>query len=69
MINFSQFLDIVNEKYNGNEFELRYGQTIMNVLNYVWPDKYKEITNTSYDCFYNDGIVDKTLTKLHKEWI
>jgi hypothetical protein len=40
----------------------------MNTLMSVWPDKYKELTNSEYDCFYNDGIVSRTLAKLETEW-
>lgn len=68
MLNFEQFLNLVDKKYTENEFELRYGQTIMNVLHIVWLDKYKEITNTDIDCFYDDGTVRFTLEKLEKDW-
>ena len=46
----------------------RYGQAVMNVLYDVWPKKYHEITNTDYDCFYTNQIVQSTLDKLEKEW-
>lgn len=35
--------------------ELRYGQAIMNALNDVRPDLYKEITGTNNDPFYDDN--------------
>lgn len=69
MLSFEQFLDAVNKEYDSKTFNSRYGQTIMNVLRKIWPEKYYEITNVEYDCFYDDGIVSKTLNKLQKEWI
>lgn len=67
-ISFKEFLQLVDNTYNYYSFELRYGQTIMNVLADNYPDKYKLIVNTENDCFYNDGIVRFTLDKLEKEW-
>lgn len=69
MITFKQFLKMVDETYNDHPFTFRYGQTIMNVLHQVWPEKYKEIMQINYDCFYDDGMVRITLDKLEKEWI
>lgn len=37
--------------------QLRYGQSVMNVLYNVWPEKYFEISNSDIDCFYYE-IVD-----------
>jgi len=68
MLSFEQFLNRVDKVYYENEFELRYGQTIMNVLYQVWPEKYKEISGGDYDCFYDDGTVRFTLDYLEKEW-
>jgi hypothetical protein len=68
MISFNKFLDTVDEVYNDYSFDLRYGQTIMNVLHKTWPEKYNEIKNTDYDCFYDDGTVAILLDKLNKEW-
>jgi hypothetical protein len=65
---FEQFLDKIDNTYNYYSFELRYGQTVMNVLAKYDSEKYKKITGTEYDCFYDDGIVSKTLDKLKKEW-
>lgn len=67
-ISFQQFLGIVDNTYNEHSFRWRYGQTIMNVLHGADPFKYNEIVSTEYDCYYNDGIVKSTLTKLEKEW-
>lgn len=63
---FEQFVSSVDHDFHTNE--LRYGQTLMNKLSGVWPEKYKELTHTENDCFYNDSVVDCTLTKLRKEW-
>ena len=65
---FEQFLDLVDKNYYENEFEIRYGQAVMNILNKVWPDKYKQISRTDYDCFYDDGIARLTIEKLKEDW-
>lgn len=65
---FEEFLLKVDSFYNENEFTLRYGQTIMNVLYKVRPEKYKEITGGDLDCFYDDGTVRLTLEHLEKTW-
>lgn len=46
----------------------RYGQTVMNVLYDVWPEKYNELRDTTYDCFYTNRYLSLTLEKLEKEW-
>lgn len=46
----------------------RYGQTVMNVLYNVWPEKYNEIRGTDIDCFYSNAKVEDVLDKLEKEW-
>lgn len=66
---FEQFLSKIDAFYNENEFEMRYGQTIMNVLYKVWPEKYKEISGGNLDCFYDDGIVKPTLDHLKRNWL
>ncbi len=65
---FKDFLDLVDKTYNDHSFELRYGQTVMNVLYSVWPDKYKEFVGTKFDCFYDDGSVRFALDELEKTW-
>ena len=65
---FQQFLNKVDNTYNDHPFVLRYGQTIMNILYEVWPEKYKQITGGQYDCFYDDGAVKYTLDLLEKSW-
>ena len=47
---------------------LRYGQTVMNTLSEVWPDKHRELILTDLDCFYNDNKADTTLSYLEKAW-
>jgi hypothetical protein len=71
MTKFEEFIDTVNRTYDSSELELRYGQVIMNTLYQVWPEKYKEISYTEYDCFYEDGwtfATSQTLEKLRNEW-
>lgn len=67
-MNFEQFLDKVDKFYYENEFELRHGQSIMNVLHLIRKDLYEKITNTDLDCFYDDGTVQFTLEYLEKAW-
>lgn len=67
-ISYKDFLQIVDDTYNENAFVFRYGQTVMNVLHKIWPEKYKQLMQINYDCFYDDGMVDITLEKLKKEW-
>ena len=67
-ISFKDFLQLVDVTYNHYSFELRYGQTIMNILYDTWPDKYNELKGSDYDCFYDDGSVKLTLVKLEQEW-
>lgn len=65
---FEQFLDKTDKFYYDHEFELRHGQSVMNILYKVRPDLYKKITQTDLDCFYDDGIVRLTLDHLEKTW-
>ena len=67
---FEEFIAAVDFKFNDGIYKnkLRYGQSIMNELWAVDPEKYKEITGTDYDCFYDDSIVPLLLEKLEKEW-
>lgn len=69
MITFKEFLDKVDQIYLNHSFEWRYGQTVMNVLRDVWLNKYNELVATENDCFYDDKVVEITLSKLEKEWI
>jgi hypothetical protein len=65
---FEEFVSKVDSMYTCQK-ELRYGQSLMNVLFEMWPDKYREITGTDDDCFYDDATVKLTLDKLKKEWV
>lgn len=64
---FDQFLDKIDDTYHTND-EMRYGQSLMSVLWEVWPEKYKEITGSDFDCFYDDRTTRFTIEKLEKEW-
>jgi hypothetical protein len=68
MLNFEQFLNRVDKVYYENEFELRYGQVLMNVLHQIWPDQYKKLSGGEYDCYYDDGTARSTLDYLEKVW-
>lgn len=46
----------------------RYGQTLMNVLWDVWPEKYNEIKDSDINCFYSNSTVPIVLNKLEEEW-
>ena len=66
-MSYDNFLDLVDKTFNN--FNWRYGQCIMNVLSYAWKQKYDELADSEYDCYYDDSIVKNTLFKLQKEWI
>ena len=68
MLSFEQFINLVDSTYNDRPFEFRYGQTVMNTLSSVWPEKYKELSGGYYDCFYDDGTVRFTLDRLQMDW-
>lgn len=65
---FEEFLQKVDRFYYDNEFDMRYGQSVMNILHKIWPEKYKEISGGDLDCFYDDGTVRFTLEYLEKAW-
>ncbi len=69
-MNFKLFLQLVDHKFHSAAYkeQLRYGQYVMNELYNIWPEKYAEITGTSYDCFYDNTLVQSTLFKLEKDW-
>jgi hypothetical protein len=71
MISFKEFVKKVDTTFSSYSYkqQLRYGQTIMNVLWEVWPEKYKEIQNSDIDCFYSNATIVDVLDKLEKEWI
>ena len=63
---YSDFRNKIDQ--NLKQYGLRYGQTVMNTLSEVWPDKHKELTSTDLDCFYNDKKTDTLLSYLEKTW-
>lgn len=76
---FKQFLQKVDDTFMNHQAarsdgkisasnQWRYGQTLMNVLYDVWPEKYKEISTSDIDCFYTNRNIDVVITKLEKEW-
>jgi len=69
-ISFTDFLARVNSEFYSTSYkdQLRYGQIIMNELYNIWPDKYYEITDSEYDCFYDNSRYQLTLIKLEQEW-
>jgi hypothetical protein len=80
MITFNEFLKKVDHTFLDHqaarsrgkikpENQWRYGQTVMNVLWEVWPEKYQEIKGSDTDCFYDNSTTQLTLDKLEKEWI
>lgn len=66
-ISFDCFLDTV-VLIHKNHKELRYGQSLMNHLYLVWPEKYNEISGTDDDCFYNDAKAPQIMQKLREDW-
>lgn len=65
---FEQFVQKVDDFYYDHSFEMRYGQSLMNILHKIWPEKYKEISGGDLDCFYDDVTVRFTLEYLEKAW-
>lgn len=65
-MNYSEFKNKVDRDLK--KYSLRYGQTVMNTLSEVWPDKHRELMSTDLDCFYNDNKADTTLRYLEKIW-
>ena len=66
-ISFDDFLMTLQQDLRTYTY-LRYGQVLMHTLYNHDRNKYKEITGTEYDCFFDNKIVSKTLDKLEKEW-
>lgn len=67
---FEEFVKNVDHKFHTSSYreQLRYGQYVMNELYNVWPEKYAQIVGTSYDCFYDNTLIQSTLFKLEKDW-
>lgn len=66
MMSYKEFIKLVDETYQ--QFNWRYGQTVMNVLHGVWPLKYNQLVSTSKDCYYDDSITTITLNILKNGW-
>jgi hypothetical protein len=66
-ITFVEFLDMVDQTFHKHH-ELRYGQTIMNILYELWPSKHSELVSNHVDCFYDDDNIEYVLSHLKKEW-
>lgn len=48
---------------------MRRGQVVMNTLAKVWPEKYKEVSGSVLDCFYNDSAVENLMIHLsNQDW-
>ena len=68
---FEEFLLKVEETFVNNQAaanQWRYGQTVMNVLWDIWPEKHNEIKDSDFNCFYTNRNVAMVLNKLEKEW-
>ena len=72
---FKEFITKVEDTFLSNQppkvsaaNRWRYGQTLMNVLYDVWPEKYNEIKDSDLDCFYTNQYINLTIDKLEKEW-
>lgn len=65
---FAEFLIKVDQTFHTNHPDIRYGQTIMNVLSEVWPEQYREISNSDNDCFYYNGNCEYVLNYLENIW-
>lgn len=66
MMSYKEFVKLVDQTHQ--QFNWRYGQTIMNVLHGVWPLKYNQIVNTHKDCYYDDSISYMVMNILKTEW-
>jgi hypothetical protein len=65
-VTYSDFRNKID--HDLKRYGLRYGQTVMNTLSEVWPDKHRELISTDLDCFYNENKTDTTLSYLEKVW-
>jgi len=65
-ITYSDFRNKVDNDLK--RYNLRYGQTVMNTLSEVWPEKSKQLTSSEWDCFYNDNKAEILLNYLEKIW-
>lgn len=76
---FEQFISKVDDTFMNHQAarsggkissanQWRYGQTVMNVLWDVWPEKHKELVESENDCFYDNQMISFVLDKLEREW-
>jgi len=63
---YSDFIKLVEQ--TNNQFNWRYGQSLMNVLHGVCSEKHKQIVNTDNDCYYDDNKVNVVLELLKIDW-
>lgn len=63
---YAEFITLVDQTYNN--FNWRYGQSIMNVLHGAWSAKYNELVGSDKDCYYDDHLVSETLKNLQTHW-
>lgn len=66
MMKYSEFTRLIES--TSNYFNWRYGQTLMNILHGIWPEKYAEITESEYDPYYHEDNVPKVLELLKENW-
>ena len=63
---YEEFVKLVDQ--TSAHFNWRYGQSLMNVLHGIWPEKYEELVNLELDCYYREDIVPATLKFLKGDW-
>jgi hypothetical protein len=63
---YEEFIKLVDQTHN--QFNWRYGQSLMNVLHSVWPEKHEELTLLELDCYYREDLVPATLKFLKYDW-
>jgi len=63
---YEKFLNLIDQSHS--QFNWRYGQSLMNVLHGVWPEKYKEIVESDYDPYYSESNVPRVLKSLEDDW-
>jgi hypothetical protein len=63
---YNEFIKTVDQ--TSINFNWRYGQTLMNILHGIWPEKYKEITESDNDPYYREDNVSKILKLLQDNW-
>ena len=60
-----EWVELVRKTVQYSHDGLRLGQSYMNALGDVRFDLYKEITDTEFDCFYNDDKIIKFINFLN----